>query len=206
MQTAQIIDTGLLAGAAMSYAYACTKIHRDPQTSGLAVAASGIMIVAYGYRQGKGKIGRSEIFPLAVGGALTAFGLFKRATAPAFDGGLDEDTREVALTAIAREKDPSVLHAFATKLAAAGHSVAAEAVSKRAAQVAPSAHVGQAPSVVAQVQALLRDLGYDVAVDGVLGPRTRLALERFQSLHDLDIDGIPSSETIAALRHAAGRP
>jgi peptidoglycan hydrolase-like protein with peptidoglycan-binding domain len=53
---------------------------------------------------------------------------------------------------------------------------------------------------VREAQHLLRRLGYDVFEDGVEGPRTRAALKKFQSLHDLDIDGFVGPRTLEMLR------
>ena len=116
---------------------------------------------------------------------------------------LKADVRDAVLTALKKETDPAMLRELADKLRAAGHRRAADRVTRRATEVAPDARVGQAPSVVSEAQARLSALGYEVAQDGVLGPRTVLALKRFQSLHDLDIDGALGADTIAALRAAA---
>jgi peptidoglycan hydrolase-like protein with peptidoglycan-binding domain len=62
--------------------------------------------------------------------------------------------------------------------------------------------VGQGGGRVLEAQRLLQQLGYDVMADGFDGRRTREAIERFQSLHDLDIDGVIGHATLAAL-HAA---
>lgn len=122
-----------------------------------------------------------------------------------FDAGLDRETCDAAQAALKQEKDPAILHAFATKLRDANHPIAADAIEKRAIEITPSARVGQAPTVVAEAQARLTDLGYIVPRDGVLGTDTIKAIERFQSLHDLDIDGHLTAETLAALRASAAR-
>ena len=62
--------------------------------------------------------------------------------------------------------------------------------------------VGQGEGRVREAQRLLKQLGYDVSVDGFEGQRTRIAVEHFQSLHDLDIDGEINGQTLAML-HAA---
>jgi peptidoglycan hydrolase-like protein with peptidoglycan-binding domain len=62
--------------------------------------------------------------------------------------------------------------------------------------------VGQGDGHVLEAQRLLKQLGYDVDVDGLEGHRTQEAIEHFQSLHDLDIDGVIDHATLAAL-HAA---
>ena len=65
--------------------------------------------------------------------------------------------------------------------------------------------VGQDVGVVLRAQKLLRSIGYDVEVDGVLGPHTRQALMHFQSLHDLDVDGAPGPATMTLLAFVAGK-
>jgi peptidoglycan hydrolase-like protein with peptidoglycan-binding domain len=62
--------------------------------------------------------------------------------------------------------------------------------------------VGQGEGRVREAQRLLKQLGYDVDVDGFEGHRTRMAVEHFQSLHDLDIDGEVNVMTLAALHSA----
>jgi peptidoglycan hydrolase-like protein with peptidoglycan-binding domain len=59
--------------------------------------------------------------------------------------------------------------------------------------------VGQGDGHVLEAQRLLKQLGYDVDVDGLEGHRTQEAIEHFQSLHDLDIDGVIDHATLAAL-------
>jgi hypothetical protein len=54
--------------------------------------------------------------------------------------------------------------------------------------------------VVANVQGALQRLGYyRDAVDGVLGPATRVALENYQRDHGLSVIGIIDRETLASL-------
>lgn len=62
--------------------------------------------------------------------------------------------------------------------------------------------VGQEASSrrVREAQRLLSKLGYTLSVTGIDGPRTREAVKQFQSLHDLDIDGVVNFRTLAALR------
>lgn len=116
---------------------------------------------------------------------------------------LDPATADAMRAALAKEKDPAILHEFASKLRDAGHTRAADCVEKRAVEITPAARVGQDVSVISEAQARLRDLGYSsVPQDGHLGPETVLALKRFQSLYDLDIDGQVTAETLAALRRA----
>lgn len=59
--------------------------------------------------------------------------------------------------------------------------------------------VGQGEGRVREAQRLLKQLGYDVDVDGLEDHRTRMAVEHFQSLHDLDIDGVIGQATLAML-------
>jgi peptidoglycan hydrolase-like protein with peptidoglycan-binding domain len=62
--------------------------------------------------------------------------------------------------------------------------------------------VSQGEGHVREAQRLLKQLGYDVRVDGLEGHRTRDAVQHFQSLHDLDIDGEINGATLMML-HAA---
>lgn len=61
---------------------------------------------------------------------------------------------------------------------------------------------GSGSPTVRRYQQQLKDLGYDRApgfVDGVLGPRTRQAISRFQGDHGLMVDGIVGPKTQAKL-------
>lgn len=49
------------------------------------------------------------------------------------------------------------------------------------------------------VQAMLSDMGYDLAVDGVMGPGTARAIREFQGERGLPVDGEPSTTLIAQL-------
>ncbi|KRE15676.1 N-acetylmuramoyl-L-alanine amidase [Bosea sp. Root483D1] len=53
-----------------------------------------------------------------------------------------------------------------------------------------------------EVQAALVALGYSVAVDGNIGPKTREAIKDFQKRHDLKVDGHAGPLTIARLHEA----
>jgi N-acetyl-anhydromuramyl-L-alanine amidase AmpD len=57
-------------------------------------------------------------------------------------------------------------------------------------------------AMVWHAQSMLRKLGYDVQVNGIEDAATTLAVKRFQSLHDLDIDGVIDPRTNAALAAA----
>ena len=121
------------------------------------------------------------------------------------DPDLPREVRRVVMVALEREHDARVLRVLGQKLDAAGYRMSARVVQDRADAIAAAGHrVGQVSSAgsgtVAIVQRALQKLGYDVAVDGVLGPRTRDAIMKFQSLHDLDIDGLPGPATMAVLR------
>ena len=136
---------------------------------------------------------------LAAGGAYVGAQIYDHF----FKTKLDPATAEAMRMALSKEKDPAILHEFASKLRDAGHARAADCVEQRAVEITPAARVGQAPSIISEAQARLRDLGYtSVPQDGHLGPETVLALKRFQSLYDLDIDGQVTAETLAALRRA----
>lgn len=62
--------------------------------------------------------------------------------------------------------------------------------------------VGQSASLILSVQQNLAQLGYDVPFNSILDARTKQAVERFQSLYDLDIDGMINQATVAALQAA----
>lgn len=49
------------------------------------------------------------------------------------------------------------------------------------------------------VQQILRNLGYNIAVDGVFGPETEKAVRLFQAASGLEVDGIVGPKTYAAL-------
>ena len=55
------------------------------------------------------------------------------------------------------------------------------------------------------VQARLRNLGFDCGnIDGLFGPRTREALQRFQRKHSLLATGELDADTLVALENAHG--
>lgn len=57
-----------------------------------------------------------------------------------------------------------------------------------------------------EVQAALLSLGYSVAVDGVVGPRTRTAIQAFQRGRGLAADGVVGPQMIKALQAAMAEP
>lgn len=59
---------------------------------------------------------------------------------------------------------------------------------------------GMFESIIRAVQAMLAFLGYEVDVDGEMGPQTERAVKTFQAKAGLeDIDGIPGRHTMRAL-------
>lgn len=58
---------------------------------------------------------------------------------------------------------------------------------------------------VARLQSLLRDLGFTMAIDGDFGPGTEVAVARFQSERNLEVDGIVGPQAWAALEMVEGR-
>lgn len=52
----------------------------------------------------------------------------------------------------------------------------------------------------AQIQSLLNNFGYGLAVDGIVGPKTMTAIKDFQKKHGLVVDGIVGPKTMAALQ------
>ena len=61
---------------------------------------------------------------------------------------------------------------------------------------------GSLGDAVGQLQTMLRQLGFDLAVDQDFGPATELAVKRFQRDKDLDVDGIVGPMTWDALKDA----
>jgi len=53
---------------------------------------------------------------------------------------------------------------------------------------------------VTQLQNLLRNKGYNIAADGIFGPKTEAAVKQFQASRGLVVDGIVGPKTWAALR------
>ena len=63
----------------------------------------------------------------------------------------------------------------------------------------PALHRGSKGDAVAQLQGMLRDLNFAVAIDGDFGPGTEVAVTRFQSESGITDDGLVGPETWAAL-------
>ena len=61
---------------------------------------------------------------------------------------------------------------------------------------------GSKGDAVVQLQTLLRDLNFAVAIDGDFGPGTEVAVTRFQSENSLTADGIVGPQTWAAMNSA----
>ena len=59
-------------------------------------------------------------------------------------------------------------------------------------------------AAVTQLQQMLSQLGYSVAVDGVFGPGTETAVKNFQAANSLKVDGIAGSATLTLLRALTG--
>lgn len=64
---------------------------------------------------------------------------------------------------------------------------------------------GARGKAVEDLQQMLSAIGYPLARDGVYGPRTRLAVRRFQARSGLPIDGVAGPRTLARL-HASLTP
>ena len=88
-----------------------------------------------------------------------------------------------------------------------------ETAAWRAAWITPRTSMGLASETtltlavdtVKGVQARLSNLGYDPGpIDGIVGPRTRAAVRRFQQEHDLKVDGIAGPNTQAKLDEIYG--
>ncbi len=125
--------------------------------------------------------------------------------------GLSEriDFTQKAKTAVARLQAVQLSGAAA----AAPGAVAAAATAPGAASpvTAPAGETrqvlarGSQGDTVIQLQNLLRDLDFAVAVDGDFGPGTEVAVTRFQSENKLTADGIVGPQTWAALDAAKAK-
>ncbi|MCP8940820.1 peptidoglycan-binding protein [Alsobacter sp. SYSU M60028] len=106
----------------------------------------------------------------------------------AINGGLNGlDARRAALT-----RAKTVLARLAAAEVMAAEPTPVDEVARR----------GCASDSVGDLQRMLHDLGFPVAVDGSFGPATELAVMRFQMEHGLEADGIVGAQTWSALRQA----
>ena len=214
----RIADKLVWTTAAVLFGYGYYQSARKPQReNSLASFAviGGSFLAIYGAYRWKPKVGIGLGIGLFASGyynryrqaqgqrALPLPGLtlslgFKR---HGLDAAIDDDTAKAVHAALDKERDPLMLHAFASKLAAAGHRIAAGLVSAKATLLGSNTAVGQAATAdVREAQKILTDLGYVVEQNGSLGPQTIDAVKKFQSLHDIDIDGQLGPETMVALR------
>jgi len=65
--------------------------------------------------------------------------------------------------------------------------------------------LGDKGAEVSKLQKLLSMLGYDLVIDGDLGPKTLRSLKAFQKKYGLVVDGIAGPKTFAALKAAQKR-
>ena len=131
------------------------------------------------------------------------------------NGGLNGLSERIAFTQKAKT---AVARLQAVQLSGAAPAVTAPAVAAPAG-AAPADAPGAAPAggtrqvlargsqgdTVIQLQNLLRDLDFAVAVDGDFGPGTEVAVTRFQSENKLTADGIVGPQTWAALDAAKAK-
>jgi putative chitinase len=126
------------------------------------------------------------------------------------NGGLNGLSDRIAFTqkakaAVARLQAIALSGAAASAAAPAGAaSAGAGPADTAAAGVAPAQPRpvlgrGSQGDAVVQLQNMLRDLNFAVAIDGDFGPGTEVAVTRFQSENGLAADGIVGPQTWAAL-------
>jgi putative chitinase len=121
------------------------------------------------------------------------------------NGGLNGLSDRIALTekaktAVARLQAIALSGATSGRVATTGAAPAAAAASGVApAQPRPVLGRGSQGHAVVQLQNMLRDLNFAVAIDGDFGPGTEVAATRFQSENGLPADGIVGPQTWAAL-------
>ena len=122
------------------------------------------------------------------------------------NGGLNGLSERIAFTqkaktAVARLQAVQLSGAAPAGAAPAGAAPAgaAPAGAAPATQTRPVLARGSQGDAVVQLQNLLRDLDFAVAVDGDFGPGTEVAVTRFQSESKLTADGIVGPQTWAAM-------
>lgn len=140
----------------------------------------------------------------------------------ALDPGMDSATAAVVRHALESETDKGVLDHLATVLLAAGFTKSAAAVSDRSKHVASVVKatgatatsglwtnvaklVGMStdPIDAKELQGDLNALGYGpLAVDGVVGPKTKAALHAFQTSAGVPLADHANEETVSALNYA----
>jgi putative chitinase len=121
------------------------------------------------------------------------------------NGGLNGLSDRIAFTqkakaAVARLQAIALSGAAASAAAPAGAASADTAAAGVApAQPRPVLGRGSQGDAVVQLQNMLRDLNFAVAIDGDFGPGTEVAVTRFQSENGLAADGIVGPQTWGAL-------
>ena len=124
------------------------------------------------------------------------------------NGGLNGLSDRIAFTqkakaAVARLQAIALSGAAASAAAPAGAASADTAAAGVApAQPRPVLGRGSQGDAVVQLQNMLRDLNFAVAIDGDFGPGTEVAVTRFQSENGLAADGIVGPQTWGALDNA----
>src|ERR1700722_3554182 len=124
------------------------------------------------------------------------------------NGGLNGLSDRIAFTqkakaAVARLQAIALSGAAASAAASAGAASADTAAAGVApAQARPVLGRGSQGDAVVQLQNMLRDLNFAVAIDGDFGPGTEVAVTRFQSENGLAADGIVGPQTWGALAAA----
>jgi putative chitinase len=123
------------------------------------------------------------------------------------NGGLNGLSERIAFTQKAKT---AVARLQAVQLSGASPAGAAPAGvaspgAPPAGQTRPVLARGSQGDAVIQLQNLLRDLDFAVAVDGDFGPGTEVAVSRFQSEGKLTADGIVGPQTWAALDAAKAK-
>lgn len=128
------------------------------------------------------------------------------------NGGLNGLSERIAFTqkaktAVARLQAVQLSGAAPAGAAPAGAAPAGAASPEAApaGQTRPVLARGSLGDAVIQLQNLLRDLDFAVAVDGDFGPGTEVAVTRFQSENKLTADGIVGPQTWTALDAAKAK-